>query len=212
MHTELDTEPDAALRVRREYAMEWCEYLMGRTAADLVYRFWTGGRDPGPKYSSCGDLAHMLFRVLGCTAGWVNAAAPGTHFRFGLNVNCLVPPPVGQCPVAISKDFPALRPGDVIVAWPDGIPSLAHVCVFAEYTQTKKQVVTYDFGQGPMNPAVWRTKSSHVESRMRIRYVEELPLRSVVPLAAVPWSESPIAPTGETFDLLEAGGSLWGSK
>lgn len=208
----MQTEPDVGLKLRRDYAMEWCEFLMGRTAADPVYRFWTGKRDPGPKYSSCGDLAHMLLRVLGCTEPWINAEAPGTSFRRGLNVNLLVPPPVGQCPVASTHPEPPLAPGDILVSWPEGKSRLAHVCVFAycvfAYRSISK-VITYDFGQGPMSPDAWRSPRSHVEGRLRVRKLSELPLRSIVRLARVPWTESPIAPTGETFDLLESGGSLW---
>lgn len=44
---------------RRRIAREWCDFAIGRTPSDPVYRWVTEGRDPGPIYSSCGDLAHV---------------------------------------------------------------------------------------------------------------------------------------------------------
>jgi hypothetical protein len=92
-----------------------------RATHDPVYRTIVEGR-VAPKYSSCGDLAHWLLYRLGVRAPFVNRdegkASIGHGWRVGLNLNLLVPPPVGQCPVAVKPTklaaLPDVLPGDLL--------------------------------------------------------------------------------------------------
>jgi hypothetical protein len=75
-----------------------------RSTLDPVYRTIVEGRT-GPKYSSCGDLAHWLLFRLGVRAPFINRAeyreSDGGHgWRVGLNLNLLTPPGIGTNPVA----------------------------------------------------------------------------------------------------------------
>lgn len=93
-----------------------------RVVGDPVYRVVVEGRI-GPKYSSCGDLAHWMLYRLGVRAPFVNRAEfreylGGHGWRVGLNLNLLVPPPIGTCPVAIRPSkleaMPDVQAGDLL--------------------------------------------------------------------------------------------------
>jgi hypothetical protein len=186
---------------RRGYAVEYCEFLMGRDAKDPAYRYWTGGRDPGPKYSSCGDLVHNMLWHLGCREPWVNVADNG-GFKFGWNINLLCPKPIGSNPHAVVEHERHFEPGDILLMWPKGQADKAHTCVFRAFVRGD-EIVTYDFGQGPMAPELWKGRS-HVESRIRIRHEHEMNLRYVISLDDIVWASEPVLPSGEFFDFMEA--------
>jgi hypothetical protein len=189
------------LQNRRDYFIEYCEFLMGREARDPAYRYWTNKRDPGPKYSSCGDLPHNLLWHVGCREFWVNVEQNG-GFRYGQNINLLCPKPVGQNPHSVVHSERAFKPGDIILMCPPNQPTKWHTCIFAAFA-SPGSIVTYDFGQGPMGEEFWRGRS-HVESRMKIRKEHEMHLRYVISLDDVEWAVEPILPSGEFFDFMEA--------
>ncbi len=92
-----------------------------------------------PPYSGCADLAHFLYRELGCFSPHVNRedlSTPQKEWRIGLNVNLLAEWP------GVAQDVPPTKTiepslvgaGDVIIRW--NLPSTkdAHVqCILASY-------------------------------------------------------------------------------
>lgn len=105
----------------------------------------TEGRDPGPGYSSCADLAHWLYFRLGVRAPWINRAEHKGFVR-QVNVARLVTAAVDYGGLA---DYPTgslqnrwaartggdtkAQPGDVIIVandWPSGKD--AHVVCIRE--------------------------------------------------------------------------------
>lgn len=187
-------------RDRRELAMEYCEFLMGRKATDPAYRYWTGGRDPGPTYSSCGDLPHNLVWHLGCREAWVNVAP---SFRYGMNINLLCPKPIGSNPHAAATGTKFWKPGDILLMCPPSDSSKWHTCVFRSFGNGE-DIITYDFGQGPTSPKMWRHGRGHIESRMVIRKESQAHVRYLISLDDIEWTEEPILPSGEFFDFMES--------
>lgn len=157
----------------RELAAAWCDYATngahGRTVDDPVYRWVTEGRDPGPKYSSCGDLAHWLLARLGCRAPWLNRAELPGGWTVGLNVSRLVysARPVSKIPEADT----VLCLGDIVVAWSKPKGTDAHVSVVCDHDPVAGVLETWDYGQGPMGAAAWSTSRKHVEAAQRTRHV-----------------------------------------
>ena len=104
----------AQIHARRALAvrlLEWaCEHPGAETEQSPRYVQVTEGRDQGPGYSSCADLAHWLYFCLGIRAKWVNRAE---HLGFKTQVNVwrLV-----QQAVRFTKADPArVEGGDVLV-------------------------------------------------------------------------------------------------
>jgi hypothetical protein len=106
----------------------------------------TEGRDKGPGYSSCADLAHWLFYRLGVRSSWVNRFEHN-GWRSGVNIARLVTAAVKYGGLA---DYPPgsidgrwlircggearADPGDVVIVandWPGGRDSHA-VCIRAQ--------------------------------------------------------------------------------
>lgn len=186
----------------RQHAADLCEYAVngaiGRVYDDPVYVSITGGRDPGPKYSSCGDLAHWMLYRLGCRESWVNVTdktgdAPRA-FRYGKNVSLLTYTAKG----ILAKPVPAhakadLRRGDVCVTWPPGQSHKAHVFVFdrLEGTGAKALLHTWDLGQDVTDPVAWAKEKVHVEARRRVRSAT-LPICAHLSLERLPFTADPL--------------------
>lgn len=119
-----------SLEYRRKYAQYFFDYAcqgeQGVSESHPVYKWVTENRDgPTPllraKYSSCADLAHaFLFRVgIDPACPWLNREEetdkPG-DWKSGVNLNWLVPKPIGKCDIAKHKiDLPWLAAGDIVV-------------------------------------------------------------------------------------------------
>lgn len=211
--------PALTLDEARALAREWCEYATngadGRRVDDPVYRWVTEGRDPGPGYSSCADLAHWLLTRLGVQAAWLNRdEGDDAKWRSVVNVGRLCASPVGGNPVARKPEPGELfRTGDVLICWKRPDTRDAHVMVCARHEGGR--LVTWDYGQGPMGVEPWRASRAHVEAAKRTREVFERDgrwtfmtgksIRSVLPLADVLAAcplRAPDRPTGEFLEAL----------
>ena len=122
-------------------AASWLEWSCADDAVDEQHPRYvrvTEGRDPGPGYSSCADLAHWLYFRLGCRERWVNRAE---HRGWKMEVN------VSRI-VAVSEPWRPrqLYAGDVLCIanrWPSGTD--AHiVCVI---THDEGLLCTAEYGQ-----------------------------------------------------------------
>lgn len=187
----------------RAKAAAYCERATngatGRTVDDPIYQEAVERRDPGPKYSSCADLAHGMLAELGCIEHWVNRAAlkgvnghPG--FRYGTPQITGLRAPLGKesanpfaelvAPTVSARRaaLKSLAPGDIMVTWTTG--NDAHVCVFCSFDGAR--VTSWDLGQGPLDPKAWVNNRSHIEADRRVRSVAYFPLRSVLRLERVP--------------------------
>lgn len=206
----------------REAARTWCEFAVdgerGRTANDPVYRWIVEGRDRGPAYSSCADLAHWLLYRLGVRSTFVNRTEHN-GWRPKVNVTRLCARPIGTSPVArrpVARE--ALLTGDVIIAWARPDTTDAHVMVVDTYDG--QELRTWDAGQGPMDPAAWRGGRQYTEACRRVRTAwwsdgelrlaggkvvrSILGLSEVLQFAAVNEELAPLdLPTGERLDELE---------
>ncbi len=154
------THPELTLDVWRSAAVALCEhacgYDRGRSKDDPVYVEVTEGRDgPGPeqrkKYSSCGDLAHWLFKRLGIREPWINRTDDDANgpWRPGQNVSRLWG---GACPfdrVPPSDPLWLPEPGDVVLVWNTGFD--AHVMVALGLDRDGK-LRTANYGAGGMSP------------------------------------------------------------
>lgn len=134
-------------------AMRWCETAVdeeqGVKVYHPVYKAVTENRDPGPQYSSCGDLAHWLLFRMGVRSTWVNRKEH-KGWRSGLNVSLLA----YTCPVARApKKGELLSRGDIMIVWnsPQGFD--AHVNVVDNFDG--QFVWSWDYGQAALNPATW---------------------------------------------------------
>jgi hypothetical protein len=151
--------PDLTLDVWRAAAVALCKYAcnddVGRSKDDAVYREVTEGRDgPRPedrrRYSSCGDLAHWLYKRLGIREAWVNRTDDGAFgpWMRGANVSRLWG---GACPFdQVPPNDPAWMPdpGDVVLIWNTGFD--AHVMVALEHEG--RTLRTANYGAGGMSP------------------------------------------------------------
>jgi len=172
-----------------------CGYSMGRKRSDSVYLEVVEKRDPGPGYSSCGDLAHAMLYALGVREDWVNRAEH-RGFRWGMNVNLLTARPVGGGAGGLARDAAGteLSTGDVIVMWAKPDAADAHVCIVDSFDGLTLK--SWDYGQGPMARDKWQG-IDHVEGRRRERRAVAFDakgrpvlnngktIRSVIPLRAV---------------------------
>ena len=144
---------DADVHTYRCRARELLEYACGYPEVRAVdtthprYREVIEHRQYTPPSSSCGDLAHWMMFALGVRLGWINRDAH-RGWRVGLNVNLLVPPPIGACTNA--RAYLAgerLECGDVIVIankWPSGTD--AHVVCVIDQPEPDV-LLTAEYGQ-----------------------------------------------------------------
>lgn len=197
---------------------EWaCGYDFGRSKDDPVYKEVTENRDgPGPeqrkRYSSCGDLAHWMFRRFGIRESWVNRSDDGMFGPWipGVNVSNLWG---GKNPLDIvpNADWQP-EPGDVLLVWLNGYD--AHVCV-ALGPPEQGRLRTANFGAGGMSPAAvpgsriannklfWDGKRWFYGSKIVQRC---LPLRSAIEHVTVtPDLSGNLSMTGEDMDAIQLG-------
>jgi len=194
-----------------------CGYDAGRTKLDPVYVEVTEGRDgPGPEqrrhYSSCGDLAHWLYKRLGIREPWVNRTDDGVNgpWRAGENVSRLWG---GACPfdqVPPADELWLPEPGDVCLIWNTG--NDAHVMVALGLDADGKRLRTANYGAGGMSPAVApgaRISSAYVTRQHGRPFYGARQIQRVLPLAAAvrQISVQPdlrgAALTGEEIDAIE---------
>lgn len=132
----------------RDLAARWlafvCGGAKGRTEQDPIYRRVTEGRDDGRLhgYSSCGDLAHALYEVMGVRAPFVNR---GATWVVGANVSRLANAPTVEQPTPPSAKFYA--PGDVLIVWSNPNTSDAHVAVVLEHRPDAPIITCAEYGQ-----------------------------------------------------------------
>jgi hypothetical protein len=214
--------PDLTLDVWRAAAVALCEYACGYEAGrrkdDPVYREVTVGRDgPGPEqrrnYSSCGDLAHWLYKRLGIREEWVNRTDDGAfgNWKRGENISRLWGGacPFDQVPPPNSPNWMP-DPGDVVLIWNTGFD--AHVMV--ALGRDGPTLRTANYGAGGMSPLAspgakiggkiltFQHGKPFYGTRQIQRY---LPLAAAVQHITVPPDLTGAALTGEEFDAIELG-------
>lgn len=173
---------DLMISGRRTIGVEWLDRAVngndGVKIDSPIYRWVTEGRDPGPMYSSCADLAHWLLMRLGVRLPWINR---DEHhgWKHQVNVGRLCAKPVGNgasgCARApmIGELF---QPLDILICWKRPDTTDAHVFVCAEHRETEQgyELVSWDYGQGPMSKKAWTGNREHVEGCRRERDVREI--------------------------------------
>lgn len=182
-----------SIRQIREEAYKLCElatgYGKGRTVDDPIYQEIVEGRDPGPVYSSCADLAHWMLYRLGCREEFINRDEH-LGWRSIVNVARLTAPPVGSNSFAEPNPTDAqlvnADTGDIIVMWDRRDVTDAHVCVLDTYDGYT--LSTWDLGQGPIKKSRWRWKKDHVEACRKHR-TEWKQIRSILSLADLEFEE-----------------------
>ena len=212
--------PTLTLDVWRSAAVALCEYAcgydVGRRKDDPVYVEVTEGRDgPGPtqrsKYSSCGDLAHWLYKRLGIREPWINRTDDGVNgpWKAGENVSRLWG---GACPfdrVPPAYELWMPEPGDVLLLWNTGFD--AHVTVTLGLDRAGK-LRTANFGAGGMSPdlspgsRIGAANLTHQRGRpfYGARQVQRwLPLGDAINHITVSPDLRGAALTGEELDALE---------
>jgi hypothetical protein len=210
---------DVSLDVWRSAAVALCEYACGyeagRSKDDAVYREVTEKRDgPGPeqrrRYSSCGDLAHWLYKRLGIREPWINRTDDGAFgpWKPGANITRLWG---GACPFDQEPPGDPMwmpDPGDVVIIWNTGVD--AHVMVALGRDGTALRTANY--GAGGMSPlaspgakiAGKPLTFQHGKPFYGTRQVQRyLPLAAAVRHITVPPDLTGAALTGEEFDAIE---------
>ena len=150
---------DISPELWRTAAVALCEFACGpkdaRSKDDPVYAEVTEGRDgPGPeerkRYSSCGDLAHWLYKRLGIREPWLNRTDDYMFgpWKPGENIIRLwgKPCPIDRVPPSDSGWIP--QPGDVVLIWNTGFD--AHVMVALGHDGGLLR--TGNYGAGGMSP------------------------------------------------------------
>lgn len=201
-----------------EYA---CGYEAGRSKDDDVYKEVTEGRD-GPlpanraAYSSCGDLAHWLYKRLGIRQEWINRRDDGAHgpWRPGANITALWGKacPFDQVPPIDAAWMP--EPGDVVLIWNSG--NDAHVMV--ALGRDGANLRTANYGAGGMSPLA--SPGAKIAAKpltfqqgklfYGTRQVQRfLPLAEAVKQITAEPELKGAALTGEEFDAIELGWKPW---
>lgn len=147
------------ITVYREYARRYLDLAVNGdlcvTETSPIYQAVVERRDPGPVYSSCGDLAHWLWYRLGIRAPWVNRQEH-RGFRYGVNISILWKSPWRD---PIENELPAM--GDMWLVWDKPDTTDAHVilcgCVADDILHS------YEYGQAAISRERWRPNS--VEGR-----------------------------------------------
>jgi hypothetical protein len=203
----------------RALVRAWCEYACdgdrGRGVDDPVYRWIVEGRDPGPGYSSCADLAHWWLTRIGVRESWINRDECGRgKWKMGANVSLLAPMPIFGNPLATApRPGEVFSTGDVLICWSKPNTTDAHVFTCATHDAERGILRSWDAGQGPMSARAWSTRRDHVEVRRVEREVFERAgrwtfaagrsIRSVLRLSdvlALPGLVDPERPTGEALE------------
>lgn len=220
------TRPELTIDVWRTAAVALCEhacgYDAGRSKVDPVYVEVTEGRDgPGPeqrkRYSSCGDLAHWLYKRLGIREPFLNRTDDDANgpWRPGVNVSRLWGGtcPFDQIPPSDPQWLPG--PGDVLLIWNTG--NDAHVMV-ALGLEPNGKLRTANYGAGGMSPGVspgarigsnavvWKNGKPFYGARQIQRY---LPLAEAVRHITVAPDLRGASLIGEEIDAIELG---WSAK
>lgn len=218
------TVPELTLDVWRMAALALCEhacgYDKGRAKDDPVYREVTEGRDgPGPeqrkKYSSCGDLAHWMYKRLGIREPWLNRTDDGVFGNWvaGVNVSRLwgAHCPFDVVPPAAESWVP--EAGDVLLTWNTVMGKDAHVLVVLD-SPAPGRLRTANYGAGGMSAALspgavireaafWRSNGYHTYGHKRVQRF--LPLAEAVRRLSAPPDLSGASLTGEVVDAVELG-------
>lgn len=187
-------ERAAAFAAFREKARAFCDDAIPGGSVrlrDPRYREVTERRDPGPGYSSCGDLAHALLEHLGVRERWVNRASVNGRFAWGMNINRLARRPIGSAAGGLSRAYitgETLQTGDIVIVWARQDTTDAHV--FVVDSHAGGVVTSWDYGQGPMAKARWGAEANHVEGAKRSR--------RIMGLADVAGHRSPILDFGSS--------------
>jgi hypothetical protein len=213
--------PDLTLDVWRAAAVALCEhacgYEAGRSKDDPVYIEVTEGRDgPGPeqrrRYSSCGDLAHWLYKRLGIREAWLNRTDDDAFgpWKPGENIARLWG---GACPFdEVPPDDPNWmpEPGDVVLIWNNGVD--AHVMV--ALGRNGPILRTANYGSGGMSPLAspgakiggkaltFQHGKPFYDKRQIQRY---LPLGAAIRHISVAPDLTGARLTGDQFDAIELG-------
>lgn len=217
------TSPDLTLDVWRAAAVALCEHACGSSAGrskdDPVYLEVTEKRDgPGPeqrrRYSSCGDLAHWLYKRLGIREKWINRTDDGAFgpWRPGANVARLWGQacPFDQVPPSDPQWLP--EAGDVVLIWNNGVD--AHVMV--ALGRDGAALRTANYGAGGMSPLAFPGAKiasrpltfQHGKPFYGTRQVQRyLPLAEAVRLISVEPDLSGAALSGEEVDAIMLGWS-----
>lgn len=151
-------------------ALRWCEIAVdshaGVTVSHPVYRAVTEGRDPGPVYSSCADLAHWFLFRMGVRSKWINRQEH-RGWKTGINVSALA----FSCPVARPpKKGELLKRGDVAIIWNQPQGHDAHVFVVDDFDGDVCRA--WDYGQAAVNPERW--DKSMIEGKRTIKALRGL--------------------------------------
>lgn len=167
----------------RLLAFRWCEIAVdgssGVTVDDVVYRAVTEGRDPGPRYSSCPDLADWLLRRLGVVSPWINREEVRGQgkFAWGMSVSMLAGKlwgASGCCPTARKPhDGERLLRGDIAIVWNHPQGHDAHVFVVDDWNTEDGIAYCWDYGGGAMKPEHYRP--GMIEGRRTQKHLKRLP-------------------------------------
>lgn len=171
------TEPTIAMpfteETYRARALDLCEWACygdaGVTEKSDRYKLVTEGRDPGPNYSSCADLAHWLLWRLGSRSPYLNreerTEAPG-DWKQQVNIWRLYSSPDTRTkPLA-----PLPKTGDV---WLIGSPPTNwHALVCSKLELDTHTLHSWDYGQAALREPAWHPGST--EGCRRTRSLREV--------------------------------------
>lgn len=134
----------------------------GVVSTDPIYSEVTGGRDPGPGYSSCVDLPHWMLSQL-TSAPWLEVDEGGSQplRRFW------------SAPWRAPQGCEIPRAGDTWVIWAtdaNGIKSRTHALVVESLALETGELWSWDYGQSSVDPGRWY--AGQVEGIRKRRKVE----------------------------------------
>lgn len=173
---------------------------LGRDEQDPVYREVTEERDPGPGYSSCGDLPHWMLYRLGVRESWVNRQEHFPKFRYGKNISTLSWKPCPSREMHIAEKFAC---GDTLIIWAEPDTEDAHALVVLEHDVDT--ILSADYGQ-PGGKLVRRRLSDRNLGGRYIQRVLTLGMALSGGLAPPDWTyiEAMPAPYGLSGEELDA--------
>jgi hypothetical protein len=138
----------------------------GVTEKSERYQLVTEGRDKGPNYSSCADLAHWLLYRLGVRSKYLNRAEDSGGWEMGRNVSNLAFGPDAKEPT--SGGIP--RCGDIWIIWSKPNGTDAHVLVVDEL-EDDHTLHSWEYGQAPMSLKFWKpntVEGKHAKRALRL--------------------------------------------